>query len=37
LELFNTTTFAILTPEAWLVFPNENATEVLFAPQQDAP
>lgn len=37
LGLFNTTTFAILTPEAWLVFPNENATEVLFAPQQDAP
>lgn len=37
LELFNTTTFAILTPEAWLVFPNDNATEVLFAPQQDAP
>lgn len=37
LGLFNTTTFAILKPEAWLVFPNENSSEVLFAPQQDAP
>jgi len=37
LGLFNTTTFAILSPEAWLVFPNDNATEVLFAPQPDAP
>ena len=37
LGVFNTTTFAILKPEAWLVFPNDNASEVLFAPQQDAP
>ena len=37
LELFNTTTFAILAPEAWLIFPNDNATEVLFAPQPDPP
>lgn len=37
LGVFNTTTFAILKPEAWLVFPNENASEVLFAPQPDAP
>lgn len=34
LGLYTSPAFAILAPEAWLVFPNESGSEVLFAPQQ---
>lgn len=34
LTSYKTRTFTILIPVAWLIFPNEDQTEVLFGPQQ---
>ncbi|MBN1201674.1 MAG: hypothetical protein JXJ20_07460 [Anaerolineae bacterium] len=31
---YSGTAFSVLAPEAWLIFPNDGETEVLFAPAQ---
>ena len=34
LNLYTTTTFSLLVPEAWIVYPNDDRTSVLFSPRQ---
>ena len=35
LSTYTSTLFTLLAPEAWLIYPNSDGTQVLFAPQPE--